>query len=642
MIHIDFETRSELNIWEVGAWKYAAHPSTDILCMAYAVDDGPVKILDRDDVLLSLPMNILGRKLCAHNAFFEQAVWYHILHKRLNWPLPAIGQWHDSMALANAHALPASLEKCAEALNLSVQKDMSGKRVMQKMSKPRKPSKHDSSRWFEAPEDFETLHEYCRQDVIVERAIYKALRQLNKQERSVWVLDQCINHLGVPIDTDAVLSALYIIGEFEARLNAEVKEITDGHLDGVTYIGKILRYLAKHNIDIPDLTKATVAQVLRREDIPAHIRRLLEIRQQLGKISTKKYQSMLNSVGKDGRIRDTLMYHGASTGRWTGKLVQMQNIPRGNVKDTDQAIDIMKLGDVETFEMCYGPDVMGAISSCIRGMIYAPEGKTLYVADFAAIEARVLLWLADDRRGLKLYREGVDLYVDMARQIFNSENISKRQRQLGKTAILGCGYGMGSDKFFATCISWGQEVSKDLAKRAVETYRNTYSSVKRMWYAQEDAAIRCCRTRKNQTCGHVTWHISGSFLFCRLPSGRDLAYPFPRLQKIETPWGDIKDALTFMEINSITKQWVRNSTYGGKLTENITQAVARDLLAEAMIRLTSRNYPVILTVHDEIICETRENYGSLEEFISIMEEVPGWAQGCPVSAEGFKRRRYKK
>jgi len=335
------------------------------------------------------------------------------------------------------------------------------------------------------------------------------------------------------------------------------------------------------------------------------------------------------------------MYHGASTGRWAGKLVQMHNLPKGNISNTDICIEAFRTRDLDYFEMMYS-DVMGAISSCIRGMITAAPGHDLIVADYASIEARVLAWLAGDDRTIAKFHAGTDLYVDMAQKIYNKIEINKNERQLGKTTILACGYGMGAAKFQATCQVWGIDIEFNFAKRVIDIYREQYRIIKSMWYAQERAAMQAVETNRTITCGKVAWAVYKNFLYCKLPSGRCLAYNEPRIQPVETPWGEMKDAVTFMSVNALTKQWERTSTYGGKLTENITQAVARDFMASAMVSLEDASYPLILTVHDEIVAEVRKDFGTVDAFIDIMARVPKWGQGCPIAAEGWRGERYRK
>ncbi len=654
MIHLDFETRAIVDIYKTGAWLYAAHPETKILCMAYAIDDGPVELLKKEwfergfgppeDLKNALAE---GHNVCAHNAFFEINVWGQKLWAD-GWPNVPLEKWRCSMAKVLSHALPAKLEKCALALDSEYKKDMEGHRIMLKLSKPRKPTKKNPDLWHNDPADFEKLYNYCKQDVETERAVDKAIPDLSQKEQKVWFMDQIVNTRGVQVDNGAVEDALRLIDEYTEELKYEVSVLTGGFLDGVSRIQRAIKWISKQGLDLPDFQKATIQEALTNNTLPRKIRRVLQIRQQLGKTSVTKYEALSNATGADGRLRDILMYHGASTGRWSGKLVQIHNLPKGNIKDTDSCVEILKSGDKDFFEMMY-PSVMTALSACIRGMLIPKEGNDLVVSDYSAIEARVVMWLAGAEVGIQEFEDadeglGEEIYVKMAQRVFNNPDLTsddEKERQLGKTIILGCGFGMGVKKFYATCLSWGIEISESLAKKSVDMYRSTYKAVRNMWYDQERAAIKAVRTGKKTYSGKIVWARHKQFLYCKLPSGRCLAYPYPKIEKKEK-WGTMRDTLTFMGIDSKTKQFVRQETYGGKLTENITQAVARDLLAEAMLRCDEAGYKVVFSVHDELVAEIPEKFGSVTEFENIMCESPAWSEGCPIAAEGWRGKRYKK
>ncbi len=637
IIHMDFETRSDIDIKKSGAWAYSCSPGTTILCMAYANNNDPVQLVTNFE---NCPFEVEGNLFIAHNAGFEFYIWHNILIKQYKWPKIPLMQWRCTAAMAAAHALPRSLEGVSAALELDVQKDAVGKRIMLKLSKPRKPTKNNPSTRHENPEDYEILFEYCKQDVEVERLIYKTIRPLNKSEQELWYMDQEINMRGVQIDVARVEDALYMIKKFTDECNIEVSVLTDSFIHSVNQRERALKWIQNNGVSMPDLKKATVDQTLTHCQLPDNVRRLLEIRQQLSKTSTAKFQALENATDRNGRLKDLLLYHAASTGRWGGRLFQPQNLPRGNVEDIDSCIDILSSRDINAFKESY-PDVMGAISSCIRGMIVANEGNDLIVADYASIEARVVLWLANDEAGLRRYREGVDLYVDMAKRIYRKEDINKQKRNLGKTAILGCSYGMGHVKFRETCMNQGLDITEETAQEAVSVYRQTYSKVKNMWYGQEEAAIEAVKSKKLIPCGRVRWGVVGDFLYCRLPSGRCLAYHKPQVIEAER-FNEIREQLTHMGTNSYTRKYEHQSTWGGKLVENITQAVARDLLAEAMIRCEKAGYQIVLSVHDELVAEVPVDFGSLEEFISLMTTIPSWAEGCPIDAEGWRGKRYRK
>lgn len=649
-VYLDFETRSEVDIRKVGAWAYAEHPSTQIICLAYSLGEGVELIKEPYRAMSYKPISLLESFAAqssvnfeAHNAFFEQAIWHNIMHKRLKWPDIPIERWRCSAAKASAHALPRSLEGCGSALNLDTQKSQQGKAVMLRLSKPRRPSKKNPDKFWEpsvVPDQFNELYEYCRTDVAAEVAISCKLRDLNETEQKIWFLDQKINRRGVAVDTKTIDIILKLMDEYNEALNKEVQDISKGVLSSVSKRDRVLQFCLSKGVFMESYDKAYVSKML-DSDLPDEVRRILEIRQSQSKTSTAKYKSMRTAVCKDSRIRDTLMYHGASTGRWTGKLVQFQNIPRGQVKDIDQAISLIKEGNLSLIKEKYG-DPMEVFSSCLRSMLMAEEGCRLIAADFASIEVRVLMWLANAIGGLKQLREGEDLYVDMAKEIYKKSDIKKEERQLGKTAILGCGYGMGSKRFHTTCSDWGIPIDSELADLAVDAYRSKYSAIVKFWYQIETAAIQAVKSNKPVNCGRLLWATYEEFLFCKLPGGRCLAYYSPKLTQTSTPWGTARDELTFMGVNSITRKWERQSTYGGKLTENVTQAVARDLMAESMLRLEEAGYPIVLSVHDELVAEVPEGYGSVAEFETLMANVPDWARGCPIEAEGWEGKRYRK
>jgi DNA polymerase len=648
-VHIDFETRSLVNLKDVGAWVYSEHPSTEILCMRYAIDKGPIKLwlpLQPFPEFLADEIEF-GNTFEAHNAFFEKAIWQNVGRTRHGFPMVPATQWQCTAARAAYFALPRALGNCGRALGLSTTKDDLGKKVMMQLAKPN-PKTGKFLDELDNLEKYLQLYQYCETDVASERAISEALPQLPAFEKKVWLLDQLINSRGVPIDREAVKAALKILDEYQSRLKTEVLEITEGEIKTIGQRNKVMEWCAARGETLPGYDKAQIAASIPKVK-NQKVKRLLEIRQALGKTSTAKYEAMKNSCANDGRIRDVLMYHGAATGRWAGKLVQFQNLPKGNIKDMTTAVSVIKTGDADLVETLYG-NVMGFMSSAIRGMVSASPGRLLIAADFAAIEARVLAWLSGCELMLKQFREGADLYVDMAAKIYGikPEEVTSDQRQLGKAAILGAGYGMGKVKFHATCLSWGINVSEDLAAAAINTYRETYREVTNFWREMEKRAVEATKykTPSNRVgAGKVHWVTDKDFLQCLLPSGRSLNFYKPEIQQKTNAWGT-SDVLTFMGEKagkSGGKSWQRVDTYGGKLVENITQAVARDLMAEAMLRIEAAGYEIILSVHDELIAEVREDSSfTVEHFEKLMSALPSWAAGCPVEAKGWVGKNYKK
>jgi DNA polymerase len=644
MIYIDFETRSEVDIKKSGAWVYSLHPSTEILCLSYKMNNEPVLLADDLTTCVKFRNYLFENPEAlveAHNAFFEKAIWQNIMVKRYGWPEIKPEQWRCSASVAAYHALPRSLSGAGKILNLSTVKDDEGKRVMLQLAKP-KPRTGGFFEQGEYPEKFQTLYKYCKSDVEAEYAITKKLGQLPQRELNIWQLDQKINTHGVPVDLEAITAALKILDEYKIKLEKELETITEGEIKTVGQRDKILDWCNQRGEKLSGLTKSDVVAALQVVKHP-EVKRILEIRQSLSKTSTAKYEAMKNSTAPDSRIRDVLMYHGASTGRWSGKLVQFQNLPRGNIKDMETAIKLIKKGSLTAVELLED-DVMSFMSSAIRGMVCAPEKHTLLVADFAAIEARVLAWLANSKLMLKHFRTGKDLYKDMASQIYKVpiNEVTPEQRQLGKAAILGAGYGMGSVKFYETCLSWGLAIDKNLAVRAIQTYRDTYSEIPNLWRNVEQAAMAAVSRQTQVKIGNLAFFMQDNFLKCKLPSGRLLHYYKPKIEKIDKEgWGQLNQ-LTYLAEK--TGKVLSNVTYGGKLVENITQAVARDIMANSMIHLDKLGYQIILTIHDEIIAEIEETDAchKLDTFCQKMALPPSWALDCPVSVEGWQGKHYRK
>lgn len=519
--------------------------------------------------------------------------------------------------------------------------------------------------YHETPEMFQDLWSYCKQDVLAEEGVSELLDDLTPLEIEMFLLDHTINVRGFQLDMEAVDIALELIRRESEVLNKELEVLTDGQVARATQRDRMTAWLKENGLDLPDTKGATIDGLLESRDIrqlPSKVWRALELMRTLGRSSTAKYQKMRSWACPDGRVRGGLLYHGAGTGRWAGKGVQPHNFPKGILKEMDggkvnmdRLWATIKTKDRDLITQTYDAGIMEVLSHALRGAIVAKEDHQLYIADYAQIEVRVLFWLAGDAQGMRLFAQKLDPYCDMATDVYK-RTITKaddKERQLGKAIILGCGFQMGASKFVATAKMYGVEIPESsddedeiTAQRAVDTYREKYWRVKELWWSMEAAAIKAVNhpgTPFKVSCVKWLYEEDKGFLYCILPSGRRLAYAQPEIHEKATPWGEMRPSLTFMGVNSYSHQWQRTTAYGGLLVENVVQATARDIMAEAMYRCErSGVYFPVLSVHDEILTEVLNGCGSLEEFIALLERPPRWAKGCPIAAEGFVTKRYRK
>ena len=919
VVSIDFETRSAVDLRKTGVYKYASDPSTDIWCMAY-------KAPWSDDVLVWLPGDELdtrlagwiigGGLLSAWNANFERTIWNEIMTERYEWPPTKIKQWRCTMAQASAMGLPRALGQAASVLGVEEQKDKTGAALMLRMARPRKVNADGSYTWWNTKDKIDTLVAYCRQDVRTELSVAETLNAMPDSERRLYQLDQRINDRGVKVDLDLIERVSKLANSASENIDAEIKRLTTGQVKAATNAMDLTAWLRSYGLQVKSVDKQTVTRMLGMEKLHPIIKQVLRLRQDGAKSSTAKYEAMVNAANADDRMRGLLMYHGAATGRWSGRLVQPQNFPRPQKKQAELDEIIAKLkADEDVSE--YGAGTVLA-SDLLRSMLIAEDGHRLMFADYSAIEARVLAWVAGQTDLVETFRKGGDVYKEMASAIYNInvENVTDGQRQVGKMAILGCfekdtlvltergwqpilylttqdrvwdgeewvthqgvvyqghkevhringvgatpdheiltehgwqewrkvhinhfllksalslvnlpsasglttnahgiraanvlvgglaswigtifcavnrpvaaiarnvslalrrkniaamrtlfpitctandysiasplasrvartqatlrgrttgggafeytqngyetakrfyrillrlrdgtcriwnwialtttwaisraifalsrglkiwvtvaqrklcstkstvcvrkshvydvsyagprnrftiltdlgplivhncGYGMGGKRFAEQCATMGINVDEDEAKRIVSVYREKNNRIAQYWRDSEDEFVEMVKGA-----GRVR---SVGLL---LPSGRSLTYHNPRIIQRETPWGAMRDTAQVDTLNSVTRQWVSQIIWGGLLTENVVQATARDLMATAMMALELKGYNVILSVHDEIISEVPDDFGSLEEMIDIMTRCPSWADGCPINAEGKEGKRYRK
>jgi len=643
IMYLDFETKSMAELRKQGAFKYAQDPTTSILCFAYKFNDENEVKLWRPG--LELPKKIIehissGGIIKSHNSEFEYCIWQFV-GRRLGWPAVTWDQFQCSAARAAALALPRSLEQLAKAVNAGVEKDMEGNRLMMKLSKPRKIKGVPTFVEGTAAE-LERLYSYCKKDVEAEIACEAKTLPLSKEENRLWIFTSKINERGMRFDREKVLKAIEFVKYYTEELQEELEQITWGQVKTGKQTAKLLECLKNEGIDLPDVKAGTVKEALQRPDLNPTARRLLEIRQALAMSSVSKLGAMIQVGANDDRLRGLILYHGASTGRFSGRGVQPQNFPRGSVSDVQNIFDAYDQG-YDFFKMLF-PNVLAAISSSLRGMLIASEGHELFAGDFASIEARGLLWIAEDEAGLSIFRAGKDIYKEMAGEIYkiDPKHVNKNQRQVGKFAILALGYGMGAKKFVDTCLSFGVVITFEFAQRVVNIYREKFEIVKKFWYEVNAAAIKAVKSPGSVVkCKRLAFLYKGNFLMIRLPNGRKLFYASPKISTEIKTWGEVQ-SLSFMSVNAKTKKWEREHTYGGKLVENIVQALSRDLMVEAMYLLEDAGYKVLITVHDEVVTEREIGKGSIKEFESIMSKAPAWANGFPIGAEAWKGQRYRK
>jgi DNA polymerase len=702
-LHLDFETRSVVDLRARGVHIYAADDSTGIWCMAWQFDgDEEVQLvpLINDPVCpprIEVHVSTLGT-VVAHNASFEFELWNEVLAKRHGWPRLTIEQMDCTMARAYAMALPGSLDGTAAALGVAQQKDQKGKNIMLVLCRPRMTMPDGAIAWHTDPDKIERLHDYCKQDVRAECAIDERLMPLSAYERRVWTADHAINSRGVYVDAVLAERAMAIAELEKKAADARIKVLTGHMADSVTANQALYNWLIYRGVETKGIAKADVAQLLgddADEDIEwqldPDVREVLELRRDVAKTSTAKFKAMLAARSDDGRMRGMFQYHGASTGRWGGRKVQLQNLPRPTLEqhEIEEVIGWIVTKPAKEahalISMVYGPP-MHILADCIRGALCAAPGCELIQADFASVEGRGLAWLAGEEWKLHAFREfdagrGPDMYIATYNKSFPHEppitSKKDKRRQIGKVEELAFGY-QGGVGAWAT-MSRGYRDVPAMTKKQInaikDAWRGAHPATVAYWYALENAAGGAVRHP-----GHVfeagaegrrvRYKVKGSFLWCQLPSGRLLCYPYPRIMTVRRFLGEKisaleplhtsrlalekqladaeangkadKDVVTYMGENSRTHKWERLSTYGGKLSENVTQAVCRDLLADAILRCEAADLPVVIHVHDEVVCETRPGQITVREFEKFIAETPAWAEGFPMAAEGWQGERYRK
>lgn len=674
VLSIDFETASTADLRRTGVAVYAKHPDTRVLCMAYAFDGDPPKVWRpglpfpnevRQHVLNGYPVR-------AWNASFEWWVWNVTLLRQLPL-LPALPtlsrtQLHDTVAQAAYYGLPLSLDMAASAARVAVTKDKEGHALMMRMNKPRKVHADGKMDWWheDDPDRYDRLCAYCATDVEAERAVAAVLPEVPTFERNLWIIDQTINARGVGVDLNLVARLRTISDLAMKRLNRELSSYTSGRVRTVTSTAALLEELQREGYPHDNLRRGTVEERLADPTCVNPVERhLLDLRLAGARTSTAKLNAMESASGGVtrgvGTVRGMLQYYGAfRTGRWAGRLIQLQNLPRGMLDGkgaigaaVEAIMNCPNLNDdfVDVLEAVFGP-ALDVVASLLRACIVARPGKTLVVADKAQIEARVLPWLAGETAVLLVFRSGGDVYVQAAAGIFRRTfpaahkfvkgDVPDDERQIGKVAILALGFGGGKGAFQTMAAGYGVAVGDTRAEEIKTAWRQANPRIVDFWWSLDRAFRAVLAGSAPVQVGYLTVAAWQTHVVIRLPSGRALVYREARL--VQHPDDPTRTEISYMGLNQYTNKWERIRTYGGKLAENATQAVARDCLAYDIVEAEKEGIEVLLTVHDELITEAPEAQGNaqLSRLLALMSQTPPWAPGLPVGADGWHGKRYRK
>ena len=641
-LSIDIETFSDIDLIKCGVYKYADSPAFEILLFAYSIDDGEIHIVDLvrgeelpDEITEAIKSDTVIKT--AFNAQFERVC----LSKHLGILLDP-SSWYCTAVQAAELSLPSSLADVGAALGLERQKMTEGKELIKYFCVSCKPTKSNGGRTRnmpgDAPEKWALFKEYCKRDVDVERQIAKKLEMypISESEHRLYVLDQRINDRGVLVDLSLAQQAIKINSIQTAVATEQAYTLTG--LENPNSVAQLKAWLTENGVEIDSLSKKAVAALADETD--GDIQEMLHLRLLMSKTSVKKYEAVMRSVCRDNRVRGMMRFCGASrTGRWSGQILQVQNLPQNHLPDLTLARDIVKDGDFEMLDMTFG-NVPNVLSELIRTVLIPKQNHRFIVADFSAIEARVLSWLAGEQWRLDTFRNGGDIYCASASQMFRvpveKHGVNGHLRQKGKISELACGYG-GSVGALKNMGAVEMGVPEEELQGLINDWRNANPHIVKLWTEVGNAAMKAIKEKTIVTLGKLVFMYERGILFIRLPSGRRLSYIKPRIGT--NRFGG--DSITYMGVGA-SKKWERLETFGGKLVENIVQAIARDLLASAMINVANAGYNIVFHVHDEIIAEVPDGQGSVDEMCMLMSINPDWADGIPLSADGYECEYYRK
>lgn len=653
-IYIDNETYSSVDIKESGAYKYIESPDFEILIIGYAIDDGPVKQIDLacgEEIPEEFEEALFDPDCVkvAHNAIFER-----LNFKRIGYDIPA-EQWYCTSVKAAYCGLPLSLDGVSKALNLTDKKLDTGKVLIKYFSCPCKPTRINGMRTrnypMHAPEKWEMYKEYNRYDVLAEREIFKRLEAyiIPDIERKMYVLDQNINDRGILVDMELAESAIAVDNIYTELLTKRAQEITG--LENPNSPVQIRQWIEKTTgCVITSLSKETMPDLMKEFADYTDVIEMLNIRKKLSKTSIKKYYAMLNCAMKDHRVRGTFQFYGANrTGRWAGRLLQLQNLSKNHISHIEIPREMIRARDWESVEMMYD-DVADILSQLVRTALIASPGKVFSVADFSAIEARVISWLANEKWRMDVFRGDGKIYEATGAKMFNVpiSAITKGSvlRDKSKISELALGY-EGSLRALKRMGGERMGLSDTEMMSLVRKWRSANPAIVDMWKEIDEASKEAVRYQRpvSCTCRNIIFDCNGEFMTIQLPSGRKLFYYGPKFKDKKIGRSTMPTrVLCYQGIVQETKQWGEIDTYGGKLTENIVQAISRDLLGNSMLNLEANNYHPVCHIHDEVLCEVPEENAQAyyEEMARVMGTPPEWASDLPLRADGYTTPFYLK
>lgn len=671
--HGDFETRSALDLKKVGLHRYARHPSTDVWCLAWAIDDMEPEIWTPG---MPVPARLAahvkaGGHFVAHNAPFELEIWNQILVPRYGFPPLAPEQTYCTMAQCYAMSLPGALEDAALALGLHVLKDAEGRALMLRMARPR-ATVNGAHTWWTDPEKIQRLHAYCQQDVRVERELHKLLMPLSDTERRVWLLDYKINQRGVAVDLASARAAIAMGERVKEEVNAKLAEITGGQVTAVTAVAALKTWIASRGVAVHGLAKQDVVDMLASKvPLPDDVRTVLVLRQEAGRASNAKFDVMVDRAGDDGRLRQMYQYHGAGTGRWAARGVQPHNLPRDMPKPeiVEKILAYVREGNHTAIDMIYGPPLT-MVSRCLRSFFVAPPGRKIISGDWSNVEGRGQAWFSGEQWKLDAFvkadnKTGPGLYELAYARMFNvpveSVKNPSEERQIGKVSELAFGYEGGVGSFHTMAKAYPEisgKISDTQAAEFRDAWRAAHPRIKATWKQIVKAAIMAVRNPGQvYECGYpgrqAKYKVVGSFLWCLLPSGRAICYPYPKLLEGEygpqltymtVPSPDDKKKLKVIDDPKNASNWARIGTYGGSLFNNIVQGFCRDILAHGMILLDAQGAELVLHTHDDknIEIDAAKAERARDAMEKIMRTPPAWAAGFPLYSKPAIMERYGK